>query len=698
MEKTAKQEKGLKVKETAGITMIALVITIIVLLILAAISVTTLTGENGILAKAQEAKIATEKAAIEEQLRLAQLSAKTQAMGGPIDIQDILDELDKAGVDYEVIEGEGGGTTIIIDGEYIYDIIDKEGDIEFETQGTVDKPMPRILTLEANYEENTIKVKVTTKENEEGTLEFYIKEENDTDYTKKETVEQAPAEYEYLFEEIDVTKVYQIKVVAIAKNGERKEKEITVVGIPTLNSSNTIFSYTPTSYIKENVTVTITTKNINMAGYTLQYAIDNPEVESNWKNYTTGIAMQQNGEVYARLKDRNKGQVGRYAKIGSITNIDRDGPVFKEEPTATATTNSITIAGSPTDDKSGVKEYQYYCSTDGTNWTESKVITDNSYTFNELTQDTPYSLKMRAIDNLGNDTTTNPIPIRTDRVPELIVAPAENANTTFRYFDVENNEELPTNGYTESNIKVVIETTIDGYTLQYKTQLTGEVGEVSEWTDYPTEGITISRNQEIYARVVDSTKQSAATNAKEKLNKIDREGPTFVPSSTRVVSVTSNSITVTAQATDTVSGLKGYKYCYSTDGNNWIESDITDKTSYPMTGLVQNTTYSLKVIAIDNLDHETTSNVWTQKTNQVTGLTTGANGNVTFTYTPIAANNLTSVDGYGASMKVRITTTVTGYDLQYKTQLSGNAGETTTYQTISNGRRNYLNKKSDDIC
>ena len=71
MKKTAKQEKELKVKETAGITMIALVITIIVLLILAAISVTTLTGENGILTRAQEAKIATEKAAIEEQLRLA---------------------------------------------------------------------------------------------------------------------------------------------------------------------------------------------------------------------------------------------------------------------------------------------------------------------------------------------------------------------------------------------------------------------------------------------------------------------------------------------------------------------------------------------------------------------------------------------------------------------------------------------------
>ena len=42
-----------------GITLIALVITIIILLILASISIATLTGENGILSKALKAKEAT---------------------------------------------------------------------------------------------------------------------------------------------------------------------------------------------------------------------------------------------------------------------------------------------------------------------------------------------------------------------------------------------------------------------------------------------------------------------------------------------------------------------------------------------------------------------------------------------------------------------------------------------------------------
>lgn len=53
-----------------GITLIALVITIIVLLILAAVSIATLTGENGLLTRANEAKTKTEQAAKEEEINL----------------------------------------------------------------------------------------------------------------------------------------------------------------------------------------------------------------------------------------------------------------------------------------------------------------------------------------------------------------------------------------------------------------------------------------------------------------------------------------------------------------------------------------------------------------------------------------------------------------------------------------------------
>ena len=54
-----------------GITLIALVITIIVLLILAGVSIAMLTGENGILTRANDAKTTTATAEITERMGMA---------------------------------------------------------------------------------------------------------------------------------------------------------------------------------------------------------------------------------------------------------------------------------------------------------------------------------------------------------------------------------------------------------------------------------------------------------------------------------------------------------------------------------------------------------------------------------------------------------------------------------------------------
>ena len=60
-----------QLKINKGITLIALVITIIVLLILAGVTIATLTGDNGILTKAQSAKTQNDKATAKEKVDLA---------------------------------------------------------------------------------------------------------------------------------------------------------------------------------------------------------------------------------------------------------------------------------------------------------------------------------------------------------------------------------------------------------------------------------------------------------------------------------------------------------------------------------------------------------------------------------------------------------------------------------------------------
>ena len=57
-------------KKNNGITLIALVITIIVLLILAGVTIATLTGENGILRRASQVSRKKEIASVREQAQL----------------------------------------------------------------------------------------------------------------------------------------------------------------------------------------------------------------------------------------------------------------------------------------------------------------------------------------------------------------------------------------------------------------------------------------------------------------------------------------------------------------------------------------------------------------------------------------------------------------------------------------------------
>ena len=78
-------------KKIDGITLIALVITIIVLLILAGISIAMLTGENGILTKATEAEEETKKSNIKEKIQLAIMGS--YGIDGRIEIERLEKEL-----------------------------------------------------------------------------------------------------------------------------------------------------------------------------------------------------------------------------------------------------------------------------------------------------------------------------------------------------------------------------------------------------------------------------------------------------------------------------------------------------------------------------------------------------------------------------------------------------------------------------
>ncbi len=85
-------------RKNKGITLIALVITIIVLLILAGVSIATLLGNNGILNQAEKAKVETRGATVEEECNLWKVNQEMDsqtAQGTVQTLEGLLDSLEK---------------------------------------------------------------------------------------------------------------------------------------------------------------------------------------------------------------------------------------------------------------------------------------------------------------------------------------------------------------------------------------------------------------------------------------------------------------------------------------------------------------------------------------------------------------------------------------------------------------------------
>ena len=102
----------LKIKQEKGITLIALVVTIVVLLILAGVSISLVLNNNGVISKAKDAKNSTEKGQAQDEVNLAvnylQIEDATSTLTQEERRKILEDELRKISADSSVtISGDG---------------------------------------------------------------------------------------------------------------------------------------------------------------------------------------------------------------------------------------------------------------------------------------------------------------------------------------------------------------------------------------------------------------------------------------------------------------------------------------------------------------------------------------------------------------------------------------------------------------
>ena len=144
-----KGEKG-KNMRNKGITLIALVITIIVLLILAAVSIATLTGENGILTRAQDAKTNTEIAEEKEAIGLAYNGVMAENKGNGVSSGELEIELHNNGRTDAHATGENP-ITVTFDSGRSY-TVDSNGNISNPTVSNIVATM-EVVGVEKTEEE-----------------------------------------------------------------------------------------------------------------------------------------------------------------------------------------------------------------------------------------------------------------------------------------------------------------------------------------------------------------------------------------------------------------------------------------------------------------------------------------------------------------------------------------------------------------
>ena len=161
-------------KQEKGITLIALVITIVVLLILAGVTIAMLTGENGILTKVTTAKDKTAIAEAKEKvnLMLADWKAENLVEGTTLDTYLMSGgDYTKKRESFSVVDVKD------INENNIYKATVQVGSEEY------------IVEIDASNAKNPVIVKVY-KKGEELDIKIQVFDENNNDVTKSEFVEE----------------------------------------------------------------------------------------------------------------------------------------------------------------------------------------------------------------------------------------------------------------------------------------------------------------------------------------------------------------------------------------------------------------------------------------------------------------------------------------------------------------------------
>ena len=664
---------------TNGITLIALVVTIVVLLILAGVTISLVFGQNGVINKAQEANENTKIEQVREQLELAKGPEYIEG-NGKYNPDSYFERIEEEGIignkDTDVAKQEDGTYEVTTEEGYIFKITlvpseDNAENIEIEYIGKADGPRIREVTV-TNKTTNSISIEVETVNAEGGTYRYYYKKEGEADWIKADEVE----ENTYTFSGLEANIIYNIKV-EVEKDGKVAERETSTI---TGELPEGAVQFSPIEWNNGEASTTITTSE---EGYTLQYQ-KGGIAEGSWINTTSGTTISglKHGErVYGRLYDGTNG-----SKTANIDVQDLEKPTVVVS-TGTITTNSIGVNVQVADNESGMKEevtYTYYIKKSGEEDSSyilpegATGIKESTYTFTGLSQKTSYDIKVEVDgDKAGN---VGEGGIQNQETGEI-------GGATGGLVEGNIIASSPTWSNGQASITLSKGTNVSSsLTIQY------QVNGITEGSWITGTNVTgLNHNDTIYARLTDGINYGSYGSVEIK----DNIAP--VINNFSVTTFDTSSITTKVDAIDNQTGIVKYQFEYklTTETNYTIMETIeTMSTSYTYkyNGLADGTAYNLRVISYDEVGNQTTSAIITQNTEKANVVPT----NPTIAFSSKTTNSITvnakSTDDDGdkltynlyistsqnSGFTVKATSSATASGTQVALQATG-LGQYTTY-------------------
>ena len=432
-----------------GVTLISLVVTIIVLLILAGITIGTIFNDNGIIKKAQEAANATEEAAKNDQAAINGLLNEMDSIingigGGNVPVIGSINgkitwstgsatltlTADVEGVTIQYRKNSESNWTnytsavpSLLHGDKVYARGVKGGETvinekEFKIQDTI---APTVTIANASSTTNSISATATATDNEAGMgsnpqYTFYIKKTAEADSTYTQIGSSTSTSVTKGELEQNTSYTIKVEVADVAGNKGQATKEIITGKIADAGEGLTNGAIIASSPVWSNGTASITLST--SSGLTIQY--QKGGISGSWTTGTNVTGLHHRDTVFARLTDGKN-----YGGEASITILDTVIPQdagISLSGTSTTTTGSVTATVTLKDNESGVNatasKWTYNTNSGNIGTNESSY--NNNFSSNgqtitlKATTAGTYYLHVLTVDNAGNkkETISNAVTVR----------------------------------------------------------------------------------------------------------------------------------------------------------------------------------------------------------------------------------------------------------------------------------------------